>query len=42
VSVPWVLTEDGNDEVTRGELQVPTAELIDAADLFKSAFLPEE
>ncbi|WP_208012435.1 hypothetical protein [Cellulomonas shaoxiangyii] len=41
VSVTWVLTEDGNDAVTRGELQVPTAELIDAADLFKSAFIPE-
>lgn len=42
VSVTWVLTEDGNDTVTRGQLQVPTAELIDAADLVKSAFFPEE
>lgn len=42
VSVTWVLTEDGNDAVTRGELHVPTAELIDAADLFKAAFFPEE
>ncbi|MFL0502708.1 hypothetical protein [Kocuria rhizophila] len=41
VSVTWVLTEDGNDAVTRGELQVTTAELIDAADLFKAAFFPE-
>lgn len=42
VAVTWVLTEDGNDAVTRGELQVPTADLIDAADLFKSTFFPAE
>lgn len=38
VTVTWVLTEDGNDAVTRGELKVPTGDLIDAADLFKTAF----
>ncbi len=39
VVVSWKLTEDGNDAVTSGELRVPTEPLIDAADLFKSAFL---
>ncbi|XRQ08872.1 hypothetical protein ACN3XK_72380 [Actinomadura welshii] len=39
VEVTWVLTEDGNDAVTSGEFQVPTGELIDAADLFKAVFL---
>lgn len=38
VRVTWVLTEEGNDVVTRGELRVPTAETIDAADLFASHF----
>lgn len=38
VKVSWALTEDGNDGVTTGEFQVPTDELIDAADLFKSVF----
>lgn len=38
VSVSWVLTEDGNDAVTRGEFEVPAADLVDAADLFKAAF----
>lgn len=42
VSVTWVLTEDGNDAVTRGEVEVTTAELIDAADLFKTAFFKDE
>lgn len=42
ISVTWVLTEDGSDAVTRGELQVATADLVDAADLFKAAFFPEE
>jgi hypothetical protein len=42
VSVSWVLTEDANDEVTSGEFEVATAELIDAADLFKTAFLKED
>ncbi|MBM0224392.1 hypothetical protein [Micromonospora sp. ATA51] len=42
VSVTWVLTEDGNDAVTRGEFEVTTAELIDAADLFKTAFFKDE
>lgn len=42
VCVTWALTEDGNDTVTRGELHVPTAELIDAADLFQAAPVAEE
>ncbi|MEW1953151.1 hypothetical protein [Terrabacter sp. NPDC080008] len=39
VSVTWVLTEDGNNAVTSGEFEVTTAEPIDAADVFKIAFL---
>ncbi|ALV47218.1 hypothetical protein MB46_18680 [Arthrobacter alpinus] len=39
VTVTWVLTEDGNDDVTRGELQVPAAALLNAAELFKATFL---
>ncbi|MBR8741465.1 hypothetical protein [Nocardiopsis sp. MG754419] len=39
VEVSWVLTEDGNDAVTSGELRVPTREIGDVADLFKSVFL---
>ncbi|MFJ3229224.1 hypothetical protein ACIPJS_38565 [Streptomyces sp. NPDC086783] len=39
VGVSWKLTEDGNDAVTSGELRVPTAPLIAAADLFESVFL---
>ena len=39
VEVTWVLTEDGNDAVTTGELRVSTVDLVDAADLFKVAFL---
>lgn len=39
MEVTWVLTEDGNDALTSGELRVPTTELIDAADLFKAVFL---
>ena len=42
VEVTWVLTEDGNDAVTTGELQIPTADLVDAAELFSSAFLSAE
>lgn len=38
VRVNWVLTEEGNDTVTKGELSVPTAESLDAADLFTSHF----
>lgn len=41
VSVTWVLTEDANDAVTRGEFEVATAELVDAADLFKASFLED-
>lgn len=39
VEVTWVLTEDGIDAVTGGELRVSTGELIDAADLFRAVFL---
>ena len=38
VSVTWVLTEDANDAVTNGELEVATAEVIDAGELLKRAF----
>lgn len=41
VVVTWVLTEDGNDTVTRGELEVATGELTDAADLLKAAFFKD-
>lgn len=41
VSVTWVLTEDGNDAVTRGELKVSTGDLTDAADLLKTAFFKD-
>lgn len=40
--VSWVLTEDGNDTVTTGEFVVPTEELVDAAELFKSVFFDEK
>lgn len=42
VSVTWVLTEDGNDAVTSGEFEVTTTEVIDAADLFKTAFFKDD
>lgn len=42
VEVTWVLTEDGNDAVTTGELRVSTAGLVDAADLFEVVFLKED
>lgn len=38
VTVTWVLTEDGNDAVTRGELTVPPGDLIDAGDLLRASF----
>ncbi|MGK5556517.1 hypothetical protein ACSNOI_33385 [Actinomadura kijaniata] len=41
VTVTWVLTEDGNDTVTKGEFEVPTGDLIDAADLLKAAFFED-
>lgn len=41
VVVTWVLTEDGNDTLTRGELEVATGELTDAADLLKAAFFKD-
>ncbi|WP_216695327.1 hypothetical protein [Dietzia psychralcaliphila] len=41
VSVTWLLTEDGSDAITSGEFQVNAAELIDAADLLKTAFFPD-
>lgn len=42
VSVTWILTEDGNDAVTEGELEVTTAALIEAADLFQAVFFKED
>lgn len=42
VEVSWVLTEDGNDAVTSGEFQVPTEEIVDAADLFKAVFFSKD
>jgi hypothetical protein len=41
VHVTWLLTEEGSDAVTTGELRVPTADLIDAADLFEMTFLQD-
>jgi hypothetical protein len=41
VLVTWVLTEDGNDAATSGEFRVPTADLVDASDLFQAMFLKE-
>lgn len=41
VSVTWVLTEEGSDTVTRGELLVPTREIVDAGDLLREVFSPE-
>lgn len=38
VAVTWVLTEDGNNEVTRGEFEAPAADLVDASDLLKAVF----
>lgn len=38
VRVTWMLTEEGNDTVTKGELRVPTAKTFDAADLFTRHF----
>lgn len=41
VAVTWILTKDGNDTVTRGELEVATGELTDAADLLKAVFFQD-
>ncbi|MDF0585542.1 hypothetical protein P0W64_01980 [Tsukamurella sp. 8F] len=38
VQVSWMLTEDANDEVTAGEIQVSTDERLDAAALFETLF----
>ncbi len=38
VSVTWVLTEDGSDAVIRGELEVSTADLVDAGNLLTATF----
>lgn len=38
VTVSWVLTEDGNDALATGDLEVPTGDLVDATELLKSAF----
>ncbi|MFV4912834.1 hypothetical protein PFZ49_04545 [Microbacterium lacticum] len=39
IEVSWALTEDGSDATTTGSFQVSTATLVDAADLYTSAFL---
>ncbi len=39
VKLTWVLTEDGNDASTTGELKLPTTAAADAAELLKSTFL---
>ncbi len=39
VRLTWVLTEDGNDATTTGELELPISEAADAGELFKTAFL---
>lgn len=39
LDVSWVLTEDGNDDVVTGEFRVPTEDMVDAAELFKSVFV---
>lgn len=39
VAVTWVLTEEGNDATTTGELEITPGDRADAADLFKVAFL---
>jgi hypothetical protein len=41
VSVSWVLTEDGNDTVTKGDLELRAGDMTDAADLFSAAFLDD-
>lgn len=38
VEVSWTLTEDGSDDVTTGSFRVPTQELSEGRELFKSAF----
>ncbi|TJY67357.1 hypothetical protein E4J89_15770 [Arthrobacter sp. CAU 1506] len=38
VTVTWMLTEDGNDEVTKGQFETTAADLVDAADLLNAAF----
>lgn len=40
VTVIWALTEEGNDAVTRGEFQVPTAKVVSAVELYTGAFDP--
>lgn len=41
VSATWALTEDGNDAVTEGALEVPTSEYADAVDLLRMMFFKE-
>lgn len=38
VTVTWALTEDGNDEVIKGEFETAGADLVDAANLFDTSF----
>lgn len=42
VTVSWVLTEEGSDLVTRGEMLVPTTETVDAADLVQRTIFTTE
>lgn len=41
VTVTWVLTEEGNDEVTRGEFTAQAADLVDAGDLLRATFFEQ-
>lgn len=41
IEVSWTLTEDGSNATTTGSFQVSTGALVDAADLYTSAFLSE-
>jgi hypothetical protein len=38
VNVTWVLTEEGNDTATTGELEITPGALMDAADLIRASF----
>lgn len=41
VTVTWVLTEDGNDATTTGELEITPGDLADAADLLRASFFDD-
>ncbi|RAN79355.1 hypothetical protein B5P43_15725 [Bacillus sp. SRB_336] len=38
VSVSWILTEDGNDATTTGEMEITPSELVDVFDLVQATF----